>query len=289
MKIKFGISLLLLFTTIAAQAQQLKPVVLDESYQHDKYNTQPKDIVREFRAYTVSFDGKDDDNGDGQADYWRIPEWVSYEIKAMDDPAKGPKRPSKWITDEALHEQGICATDNAYKYSQEFRSSHPNWYARGHMCMKLIAWRHGANADWNTHTLLNACPQRQNNNAGIWLDMEKKTIDWANQYGSVWVICGPVFNGSSPSSTIGETEKGELAVAVPDAFFKIVVRKGSNATKPEVLAFIYPQETERKDKNHSKYLVSVDEVEQRTGLDFFTCFSAEQQQVIEANKAGAIW
>ncbi len=289
MKIRFVFSLLSLWVFGALHAQQLKPIELDATYEHDKYNTQPKDVVRTFRAYTVSFDGSDDDNGDGQADYWRVPEWVSYEIKAMIDPEKGPKRPSKWMTDKELHGEGVCATDAAYNYSQEFRKTHPNWYARGHMCMKLIAWRHGANADWNTHTLLNACPQREHNNAGIWLDMEKKTIAWANEFGSVWVICGPVFTDQTPSSFIGEPEKGELMVAVPDAFFKVVVREGPTAEHPEVLAFIYPQDTQRKDTDHGKYLVSVDEVEERTGLDLFTNLSPEGQQKIEGSIAKGIW
>ncbi len=79
MKLRLGLSLLILLAYGAVQAQQLKPIELDASYDHDKYNTQPKDIVREFRAYTVSFDGRDDDNGDGKSDYWRVPEWVSYD------------------------------------------------------------------------------------------------------------------------------------------------------------------------------------------------------------------
>ena len=54
--------LILVFTFVGAA--ELKPIVLDPSYNHDKYQTLPKDIIREFRAYTVSFDSDDDDNGD---------------------------------------------------------------------------------------------------------------------------------------------------------------------------------------------------------------------------------
>lgn len=43
-----------------------KPVVLDPSYQHDRFNTEPDDQIREFRAYTVSFDGADDNNQYGE-------------------------------------------------------------------------------------------------------------------------------------------------------------------------------------------------------------------------------
>ncbi|MBI9062574.1 MAG: hypothetical protein JEZ14_11360 [Marinilabiliaceae bacterium] len=46
----------------------------------------------------------------------------------------------------------------------------------------------------------------------------------------------------------------------------IVVREGSSSEQPEGLASIYPQNTERKDKDNGKYLVSVDEVEKRIGL-----------------------
>ncbi len=61
-------------------AYDLKPVVLNPDYKHDRFNTQPKDIARFFRAYTVSFDGADDNNNDGTADKWGIPEWVAYEL-----------------------------------------------------------------------------------------------------------------------------------------------------------------------------------------------------------------
>jgi hypothetical protein len=51
-------------------AYDLKPVILNPDYNHDRFNTQPKDIARFFRAYTASFDGADDNNNDGTADKW---------------------------------------------------------------------------------------------------------------------------------------------------------------------------------------------------------------------------
>jgi hypothetical protein len=76
-------------------AVDLKPVVPAPGYQHDRFNTQPKDIVRHFRAYTTSFDGGDDNNKNGSSDKLAIPEWVSYELrKSPEGLGKGPKRPS---------------------------------------------------------------------------------------------------------------------------------------------------------------------------------------------------
>ena len=266
----------------------LKPVILDPTYHHDRFNTQPKDLVFLFRAYMTSFDSNDDNNGDGTGDNWGIPEWVSYEIRRCPDPGKGPKRPN-WMTDDLLNRLGIAPTDDSYNYSKEFRDQNPNWYDRGHMCMKQIAWRLGADADWNTHTLLNACPQRTEFNGGIWHDMEILTGKWADKYGVIWVICGPIVNNMTPSSYIGESEKKEMPVAVPDAFFKIVIKESKDIERPDILAFIYPHDTPKKDKNHKRYLVSVDEIETRTGLDFLTILPDDIEAQLESKKAKSLW
>ena len=60
--------LLVLLFAIPLSAADYKPIVLDPSYNHDKFGTIPIDIKREFRAYIVSFDSADDDDGDEIAD-----------------------------------------------------------------------------------------------------------------------------------------------------------------------------------------------------------------------------
>ena len=50
----------------SARAAEYKPIVLDRNYDHDRYLTRPVDVVREVRAYVVSFDGPDDDDGNGE-------------------------------------------------------------------------------------------------------------------------------------------------------------------------------------------------------------------------------
>ena len=135
---KYAVWLFALVFVLAfeANAAQYKPIVLDSNYSHDKWVTKPKDIVKQFRAYTVSFDSPDDDVSLG------VPEWVAHEIKPHSDPlGKGPKRP-KWIADPDVND---VPTDDSYKNSMN---------DRGHMCQKYIAWRLGTNADWNTHTTL---------------------------------------------------------------------------------------------------------------------------------------
>ena len=221
--------LVLLINTCCTHPRYLhavqKPIIPASAYNHDKFNTEPKDIIKEFRAFVTSFDSPDDDDNDGKADILGIPEFVAYEIKRYDGDCIPTKDRPKWFADPKLISDGIAPKDDSYKYSKEWRKDHPNRYERGHLAMKLIAERLGHDAAHNTHTLLNAVPQRKKFNRGIWLDMEYLTAAWAQRYGAVWVITGPVFYNGAPKEWIGEAEKGELLVAVPDALFKIVIRR----------------------------------------------------------------
>lgn len=276
--------LILQLATLIIGSDFKTPIVLPADHNHDKWNTQPKDIVRYYEAYTVSFDGPDDSNGDGiidEQDKVGEPEWVAYQINMIGHLPKGPNRPSVWMTDKALAKQGIAPSDNTYANSG---------YDRGHMCMKEIAWRLGENADWNTHNMLNACPQIHEFNAGIWLNLEELTQRWADKYGKVWVICGPIFMKGQPRRYIGDP--GEKKIPIPDAFFKIVIREKSNG-RIDALAFVYKHEAISKGPdgkyNHNAYLVNIRYIEKLTGLDFLTALPESEQDIVESLKHNQIW
>lgn len=265
---------LLLALALQAGAVEFKPVVLDPNYSHDEWVTEPQDIVRKFRAYTTSFD-----SGNGGV-VLGVPEWVVYEIKPYPGSlGGGPDRPSVWMADTG---QAVTPTDESYKGSK---------YDRGHMCPKYTAFRLGVDADWNTHTTLNACPQSPDFNRGIWKDLEDKIASWADTGGaSIWVICGPVFRKKRAIHWIGDTD--EIPAAVPHGFYKIVVRESQDSNKPDVLAFLYPHHQLYKQKgphNHLPYLVSVDYIEKLTGLDFLTALPNNDEKAVEKKAATSLW
>lgn len=253
-------------------AAKLKPIKINPSYKHTKYAPEPgTDLVFNFRAYTVYFDGADDDDGDGKADYYRVPQLVSYEMRKNTNTAPAPSRPA-WMWDKKLFKKGIMPSDASYAFSNKWRKANPlSWqlgYDRGHMCMKDHAWRLGPNADWNTHTLLNIVPQKAKFNQGIWRNLEDLTAKWADKYGKIWIMTGPVFINMKPTHWLGQ--KGELSVAIPDGFFKIVARKKGRSVK--VMTFLYPHKVvcpSKKGYNHSKYLVPLQTIEMLTGYKFF--------------------
>lgn len=182
-------------------------------------------------------------------------------------------------------------SDESYAYPKNFIGKRRDWYSRGHLCMKMHGERLGSAEGWNTHTFYNAVPQRQLFNAGIWLDLEYLTAAWAQEYGSVWIIDGPIFADKVPSFFIGEP--GEMPVAVPDALFKIVVKEGQDVDMPDVLAFIYPQVGagyyNGKPYNHLRYLTTVEEIEKITGLSFFTELPPAKRKQLAKLQAVELW
>lgn len=122
-----------------------------------------------------------------------------------------------------------------------------------------------------TFLLTNMCPQNSELNRGDWEKLESRCRGWAKHYGEVWIACGPIFY-SGEYETIGENKVG-----VPDAFFKVVLRMGM---KPAALGFIYPNEGTHHPMEH--YAMSVDEVEEKTGIDFFYNLPDSIENMVES-------
>ena len=289
----------LLLAAALAHAAGKKPCEPPGDYNHARFVLDPDlekdpngDILREFCGFTVSFDSKDDDDGDGRADLLRVPHWVAQEVRGW-EPAGNDReggawcldtleeRP-KWFTDPGLFASGVAPNDDSYRNSG---------FDRGHMAMKLLVERLAQDkkhrhAAYNTHTLLNAIPQRPKFNRCIWKNLEYLTGAWAQEYGKIWIIQGPVFYpGQPPAAWIGE--EGERKVAVPDAVFKVVVRD-----KPKrVLAFLYPQMgpeyflpcSDNSNYRHERFLTTVDEIEKLTRLDF------RLPERLEGARADSLW
>jgi DNA/RNA endonuclease G (NUC1) len=265
-----------------------RPNVLDPKYDHDKWGTKPEDHVFKFAAYTASFDGDDDNDGNGNADKWGIPEWVAYQIgkKTVDHPLTN--RPA-WFTDKELYEKGIAPSDETYaipkKASDALKEVKGDYrFVRGHMCPKNVAERISRDAAFNTHTVLNACPQLQWQNNGVWKDLEELCEKWADKYTNVWVVCGPVFFGKKPSLWLGQER--EMKIAVPDAFFKIVIKEKPGGV--DTLAFLIPNIIPKAETNLDGFLVSVDRIESLTDLDFLTDLKDKDEAEVEAEEPESI-
>ena len=152
-------------------------------------------------------------------------------------------------------------------------------YDRGHMCP-------AGDNKWNTTALqqcflmTNICPQGHDLNSGDWNDLEIRCRDWAQQYGDIYIICGPILRGNA-QRRIGRKPR---RITVPDAFFKIVVCL--NGT-PKGIGFIYENEDGHRPMSH--YVHTIDEVERITGYDFLAALPDATERTIESQANLRAW
>jgi len=134
----------------------------------------------------------------------------------------------------------------------------------------------------------NMAPQHHyqfNGPGGLWFKVERWIQDDLVKTGgrSAWVFAGTLF-GSGPA----EWEVSAKGIAVPPVFWKIVIEETFTPEEPRVLAFLLPhQRVSHGDL--TDYLVSVDIIEQLTGLNFFSDLSEAQQEQIERTDTCANW
>lgn len=192
-------------------------------------------------------------------------EWVAYELKKDHLSNNNFKRPYFEI-------------DKAVKTgAADWRNYRNSGYDRGHLCPAGDR-KYSKSAHDETFLTSNISPQRNEFNSGIWNRLEQKVRYWASRYDGVFVVTGGVLNG--PMETIGEEK-----VAVPNYFYKILI--DSNTGKTRMLAFLIPHEATNKPLYD--FVVSVDEVEALTGIDFFHELEDGLENELEASRSYKDW
>ena len=174
-------------------------------------------------------------------------------------------------------EEDMIISDRSRVQTSDYSNS---GYDRGHMCPAADN-RNDEDAMRQSFLMTNVCPQSHSLNAGAWKELEEFCRDWARDYGTLYICCGPIFDRATPK-TIGN--RTGIKISVPDRFFKVLLYMGR---EPKAIGFIYANE--RCDKDIREYAVSVDEVEQATGMDFFYQLDDKVEKAIESRCKPADW
>jgi len=234
-----------------------------------------------FEGYLTKFSNWTEARDGEQATAWGVPQWTIHRVDARkrgQAALEGRDRPRSWFTVRELYDKGLAPSDENYRFSQKTRQQQANWYERGHLTQKYLAERVSPTSGRFTHNVVNAVPQRGQFNKGPWLTLECYTGAWANENTAVWIITGPIFLHELPATWLkSDSAKKPFPVAIPDALFKIVVRKGRKEPW-DAMAFIYPQDHPAYKKGPwkpSDWRTSIKRIEQLTGETFSTNLKPE--------------
>lgn len=156
-------------------------------------------------------------------------------------------------------------------------------YDRGHMAPNhAISSRYGAAAQKLSFMMSNIAPQTPALNRGVWREVEHRIADlWTERYGEIWVVVGAV---STPTKT--ETVSGS-DIDVPTAYYQIVIAQTGYDVR--ALALCFDQHSVGYGEWPSRHLISIDDLEEMTGLDFNPDFPEFIASPLEAELPSRLW
>lgn len=195
----------------------------------------------------------------------KFADWVAYRVTRE---TIGPTRPRSWRADPLL--------DPA-------RTLEPEDYAGAHAALQVDRGHQAPLASFtgtphwrDTNMLSNITPQRTALNQGRWERLESAERDLARDSSveAVFVVTGPLYERQMPSLP-GADEPHR----VPSGYWKVVMIEPGDTIR--VAAFLFDQDTPRPG-SFCGHLVTVDEVERRSGLDFLSRLEDSREHAIEA-------
>jgi len=178
-------------------------------------------------------------------------------------------RNDPWLAEDETLEARPVARDD-YKDAHEMPAE--TRYDRGHQA-PLASFK-GSRFASQVNYYSNITPQRSDLNQAPWKRLEDKVRELVSEYGEVWVMTRPLYEEEMPPLPHCDEEH-----TVPSGYWKIVVVSGAGAT--QVAAFIMEQDTDRYAEVQD-HLVTVADVEERSGLSFFWELPTAEQDALKS-------
>lgn len=190
-------------------------------------------------------------------------EWVAYYLDSGDVKSTNYDRPF-------FEQDPLVKTESA-----DWRNYKKSGYDKGHLCP--AGDRKETLDEYNeTFFTSNISPQEHEFNSGVWNRLEEKVRYWATKNDGLYIVTGGVLTDNL--KTIGKEK-----VSVPNYFYKVLLSK--DGTK--MIGFLVPH----KNSNNPLYefVVSVDEIEKMTGIDFYPNLPDEIENQMESKSDYKDW
>lgn len=210
--------------------------------------------------------------------------WVAYPLAKGHT---GGDRKESFKFDPEIDSSKQTDVSSGYGVNVSTQYHENNHYARGHQIPDADRRANGT-AQAQTYYATNMTPQIQDGfNGGIWSTLEENVRGAIPSSDTLYVVTGAAFREVNGSESITKiTNKNDNKVLpVPNYYWKVVLkvkRSGSQITDALAVGFWLPH-NEISGAGYADYSTSVDEIERKTGFDFFANLPANLQSVAEAN------
>ncbi len=214
-----------------------------------------KNIIQ-HQFFTLAYSEKDE-----QA------QWVAYELTKANVNSFIAERTNDFREDKKIK------TGSASIY--DYRGS---GYDRGHLCPAgdMTFTRLGMSESFY---MSNMSPQHRSFNRGVWKELEQQTRDWVRANQHLYIVTGPVLR-KRENHKIGKNK-----VSVPKAYYKVLLDLKEPVQKG--IAFLIPNE--KQIKRLEEFELTIDELEEKTGIDFFPHLPDLLEEKIEKQYNPSHW
>ncbi len=212
--------------------------------------------IRQFYGYTICY-----------RESYEQPEWAAYTLT----PEKLEKNASRG--DNFRPDPEIITG------SAELSDYRGSGYDRGHLAPAAdMAYSPEAMSD--SFYLSNMSPQTGSFNRGIWAQAESYVRNRAADYDITYVVTGPVLDKAAEDyASIGSNK-----VAVPEYYYKAALfGRNSEQDEPEMDIWAVLIPNAKGTDVLDAYVVSVDEIEEVTGLDLFYTLEDSIETMLESS------
>ncbi|MFT7035662.1 MAG: endonuclease G [Cyclobacteriaceae bacterium] len=213
------------------------------------------DAIVEHQFYTLAYNEKTE-----QAN------WIAYSLSAANLKNAQFKRKDNFKSDPGVSTESASPTDYA-----------KSGYDRGHLAPAAdFTWtKEGLDESFY---MSNMSPQVPGFNRGIWKNLEGQVRTWAMENHKLYIVTGPVVQ--KRADKIGKNK-----VSVPQYYYKAIL----DIQEPGLKAIGFLMKNEKSSKDIMSFAMSIDELEEFTGLDFFPSVPDELEGKLESAMDKGLW
>lgn len=213
-----------------------------------------------YRNYTVLYDGDR-----------HCPLWVAQVMHAGAYPNNKVGRNENWVYDPGIPDSW---------QQTGLKNASSVGYSRGHFCASSDR-QTCVDANRETFYYSNQAPQWQekfNGSGGAWYNLEQDIPEPTGR-DTLYIVQGVLFEGEIQTLTSNDNKE----VSIPSHFYKLLMKCSFNAsgamTAANGVAYLFTNEQHA--GGYSSFATTIQDIEDRTGIDFFANIPSEFQEPAE--------